>query len=204
MPDHYTYSDSEILKNKLNISDEAQLKRKEDALYSINLKRAYNTAVNAQEINLSTLNTIHEQLFRDLYGWAGKPRRCELSKGGTPFCRHDFIEKEAGRILAELARKNYYNDLPKADYIKKLADLYGDLNLLHPYREGNGRALKILFHAITLKAGYEIDWTNVTKDEHLQAVIDTAHGKNERLEAVFERVLNEEVGLKQETLKTLK
>ena len=191
MTDHYQYSDSEVLRNKLKIKDDSMLKAVEDALYTAFSKKALEEALASKDINLDTYCDIHKTLFSELYEWAGKPRTCHLTKGQTPFCYPQYIEKEAGKAFNNLQKEDYYkSSKDKKEYATKLATLYGDINLLHPFREGNGRSQKLLFQAITAKAGYCIRWEKVSKKEHIDAVIaESNFGDSTKLIEVFEKSL---------------
>lgn len=83
--------------------------------------------------------------FQDLYDWAGQLRTVDISKGSTRFCNVQRIEPEASKLLAKMAMANYFVGLPRNQLIESLADFYNELNVIHPFREGNGRVSRLFF-----------------------------------------------------------
>ena len=83
--------------------------------------------------------------------------------------------------------------MDRANLINACAELFGDLNVVHPFREGNGRAQRILFEHIIVNAGYEISWWPVEPAEWIQANIDTVGCDNEGLVRVFERCVGQAI-----------
>lgn len=110
-------------------------------------------------------------LFSKIYSWAGEIRRIDISKEDTRFCTTARIEPEANKIFNKLAERKYFVELSEEELIEKLAELYGDLNLIHPFREGNGRTQRILFEHIAWNCNYHLDWSVATKDEWVRANI---------------------------------
>ena len=160
------YSDSTVLINKLNIQDESALETAEREI----------TALCAADIefllppyNLSYLRKIHKAIFQDLYAWAGEMRTVDISKGDTRFCTVNRIEPEANKLFVVLNDQNYFQGLAREKLIVVVAELYGDLNMLHPFREGNGRAQRIFFEHLVINAGFEISWQPVTQEQWLKA-----------------------------------
>ena len=180
-PDHYLYSDGKTLKNKLEIHNPEILKRAEDEIATYRQEDALQIALSAHVICLDTYKAIHQCLLSDLYPWAGKTRTCDLAKQSTMFCKPEFIESQAKQIFQNLQENNYYAGLPVTEYADKLACAYGDVNMLHPFREGNGRSQKILFQGIAAKVGYRICWERISKAEHIEAIISEQRGKPQLL-----------------------
>ena len=85
------------------------------------------------------MQDIHRHIFRDIYDWAGELRTVNISKE-NPFCNYIYVEVEAERIFSELRKENYLIGVPKLNICDKLAYYLGEINALHPFREGNGRA----------------------------------------------------------------
>jgi cell filamentation protein len=189
--DSYCYPDSEVLKNRLNIEDDDALSEAEREI----------TELAAEEIefepppyDLATLQRIHQQLFGDIYDWAGDIRTVDVSKGDTRFCTTQRIIPEAKKLFDQLADKGWLEGLSRDALIDEVAELYGELNMVHPFREGNGRALRLLFQFIIVNAGYEISWSAVDEHEWLEANIHSALAADAAgLVAIFDKSIGESI-----------
>ena len=180
----YCYMGTSILKNKLNIRDELILEQAE-----LELSSASSSLIEYKEppYNLCYLQTIHEQLFSDLYEWAGQLRQIDISKGDTRFCTFSRIEIETNKLLNSLQQQNYFQGLELQYLIGELANLYCELNVIHPFREGNGRAQRIFFEHLIAYCGYGIDWSKInSKEQWVQANIEGFHLNLQPLIQIFE------------------
>lgn len=183
--DSYCYPDSDVLKNLLDIEDDEALSEAEREITAL---AAEDIEFESPPYNFTTLQQIHQQLFEDLYNWAGEIRTVDIAKGDTRFCITQRIEPEANKLFSQLEAKNWLADLSRGALIKEVAEFYGELNMVHPFREGNGRAQRLLFEFLIVNAGYEISWEAVTEEEWLEANIRSAVGCDvSGLEAIFER-----------------
>jgi len=185
--DPYCYGDSDVLVNKLNIKDLVILEQAETEITEIS---SSTIDFSPPPYDFSYLQTIHQKLFTDLYEWAGKIRTIGINKGKTMFCRPEYIQQEAEKLFRALANANYFQGVPLSVLIVKIAEFYGDLNIIHPFREGNGRSQRILFEHIIVNCGYKISWANVNKEEWIEANINSVHCDYSVLEAIFSRCIN--------------
>ncbi|MDX1302807.1 putative adenosine monophosphate-protein transferase Fic [Photobacterium sp.] len=179
------YPGSSVLVNKLSIFDEDELALAERDFTKV---RAEHFEPEFDQFNLQYLKKIHYILFQDLYRWAGQIRRVDITKGQTRFCHVHNIEREAERLFAALARDNYLCDLPFDHFIKKIAHYYCELNVIHPFREGNGRVQRIFFEILAINAGYEICWEGINLKEWVDANQAGYFGHLGLLEKLFERI----------------
>ena len=186
--DPYCYKNTDILINNLNIKDNALLELAET---DISLLSSESIDFAPPPYNFTYLKNIHKTLFSDLYLWAGLIRTIGINKGDTMFCRPEYIQREADKIFSLLAQENYFQRLNIEEFIIKMAEFYGDLNIIHPFREGNGRSQRILFEHITVNSGFQISWSSVTKDEWIQANINSVHCDYSLLESIFSRCVSE-------------
>lgn len=184
------YTNSETLTNLLDIQDSALLEEAEREL----------SELAASEIDFSPppydfhyLQYLHGQLFHDIYSWAGQPRQIDISKGTTRFCTFSRITPEANKLFSLLAQNNWFEDLDYDELIAAVAELYGELNVIHPFREGNGRAQRVLFEHIIVNCGYQIGWSGIETDEWVNACIAGYLGDNTFLEAIFRRCIGPEI-----------
>jgi cell filamentation protein len=143
--------------------------------------------------DLTCLKRLHRHLFRDLYDWAGEIRTVDISKGNTRFCNVARIEPEASKVFDVLADRNWLEGFERDGLVASIAEYYGDLNVVHPFREGNGRAQRLLFEQIIVNAGFEIDWWKVEPDEWLQANIDAVVCDYARLAGIFEKCIGSQI-----------
>lgn len=129
-------SEDKVLRNKLGIWDEDSLNEAERMITSYKLAKLY-LDTGAQSFDAEHLKSIHKFLFEDIYPFAGEFRRENISKRIT-FCLVQFIEPELDRTL-----KNAIKMVPKLvdrdTLLRYITELYSDLDMIHPFREGNGR-----------------------------------------------------------------
>ncbi len=166
--DPYTYPDSSILRNKLNISNENELNFAESQLVTLALQ---DIDFQPPPYNFSYLCALHFQLFGDVYDWAGQPRTIAISKQDTRFCQPEFIVREANKLFAQLEQENYLVELSFDAFCLKMAEFYIELNMIHPFREGNGRGQRLLFEHLAIFCGYNLSFKNITKEQWVQANI---------------------------------
>lgn len=170
MIDPYVYPNTEVLKNKFGIRDSERLLEIEKTITlgawqdiregKIKIKKTF---------DYKHLKSLHKELFKDLYDWAGKERTVDISKPGTLFCRAMFIEEEAKRIFNNLKKDNFLKDIKdKSKFSEKLGQLFLDINMLHPFREGNGRSQRLFIGDLAKENGYYLEWTNISKEEMIQ------------------------------------
>jgi len=129
-------------------------------------------------------------LFSSLYEWAGEIRRVGIWKGNTRFCAPERIEKEASKLFDALNRD--FAEKSKRWYFSEAADRlayhYGELNILHPFREGNGRTQRVLFEFIAQDIGYSIRWLE-DSDQWIAANISAYTTNHEALREIFLDIL---------------
>ena len=185
--DRYCYLGTFVLKNKLNIQDENKLENAEREITDLTINKV---KYQAPPYNLRYLQSIHFALFSDLYDWAGHTRDVNISKGGTTFCIFARIVPEIDKLFLQLTRDKWLTGLSKSELCKKLAEYYCEFNMIHPFREGNGRVQRVFFEHLALSTGYELEWSDVTSSEWIGANIDGVNVNYEPMEAIFIRILS--------------
>lgn len=188
--DCYCYPGSDILRNRYGIQDVLKLEALERDLSGA---AASEIEFKLPPYDLACLKRLHRHLFQDLYGWAGEIRTVDISKGDTRFCNVARIEPEANKIFATLADRNWLEGLERDALVESVAEYYGDLNIVHPFREGNGRAQRLLFEHIIINAGFEINWWPVDPEKWRQANIDSVVCDYERMAAIFEKCIGSQI-----------
>ena len=141
--DHSLDPASSVLKNVLGISDAAVLEQAEAALVAT---RSYELSRKPLKgkFDLAHPRPIHRYLFQDIYAWAGRLRTIDISKGGNFFALHAHLASTAGTIFKDIADEKHLAGLRPLDFSLRAAHYLGELNALHPFREGNGRTQREL------------------------------------------------------------
>ena len=170
--DHYIDANSGVLKNKFGITD-AELLGKQEADYAAT--RSYELAQNplSGNFDLTHLKAIHRKLFGDLYVWAGEIRDIDISKGGNFFAHHTHIETAAHLLFKKLADEDYLSTLDAEEFSDRAAYYLGEINALHPFREGNGRVQREFINHLAYRNGWRIDWSHITQAEMIQGSIES-------------------------------
>lgn len=143
--------------------------------------------------DLEELLLIHKQLFKGVYDWAGKTRTVDIKKNADNaefFLIFSKIQDAAQYDFTELADDNYMINLPKDDFVKRLAYHYDQLNYIHPFREGNGRTQRVFWSRVAKDASYEIDWSLIVGDENDEACrLAAEESDRSKLETMFTRII---------------
>lgn len=153
--DHYLDPASGVLRNHLGITDAAQLEQAEAALVAIRSYELLRIPLQGG-FDLAHLQAIHRQLFSDLYEWAGQLRTIDISKGNNRFAHHAHIAGAAATLFKQLAEEKNLAGLDAASFSNRAAYYLGELNALHPFREGNGRAQREFASHLAHVNGYYI------------------------------------------------
>lgn len=136
--DTYCYPDSNVLRNLLGITDYDALVSAEGRLTVMAMIQLDSDPVRGH-FDTDHLRYIHRRIFKDIYDWAGEFRTVEISKG-IPFCYCANIQSQLDSIFTQLHKENLLKDITDRDqYVSRLAYYFGELNAVHPFREGNGR-----------------------------------------------------------------
>lgn len=190
MSDYFTSHD-DVLENKLGISDPKMLKQLEEEIVSYRTAEVF-SSFHVKVFDFECLKEIHRRLFSDLYEFAGKVRVVDMKRGdnAVPFCYVQFIESEQTRVFRKLRLENELVGLERGTFIKKLVWLASELNALHPFRDGNGRAIRCFLVLLAANAGYELDYSRVTKEELIEADISAFCGEMWELEYVYSELIN--------------
>ena len=133
--DPYVYPGTSVLRNRLGIRDAAELDRVERQL----VRERILEVAPAGDFDLRHLKAIHRHLFQDVYEWAGQLRTVEISKGGSQFQFRQYIETGMANIHRRLVQAGFLRGTDQAAFAAEAGRIIGDVNYVHPFREGNGR-----------------------------------------------------------------
>ena len=151
-----------MLENKLGLTSSAELAREEERISKKKAAMLFENHIldNLKSGKFSTLQTIHKYLFDEIYDFAGKLRTVNIAKGNFRFAPLMYIES---------ALKNI-DEMPQSNF-DEIIEKYVEMNIAHPFREGNGRSARIwLDHMLKTEIGKIIDWSKVDKEDYLLAM----------------------------------
>lgn len=186
----YFVETGDVLKNKLGISDAAELEKAEYNITDDKLAEAL-VSLHPSVFDFKCLLDLHKFLFEDIYEFAGKVRTVNISKPDSPvpFCYVDFIPSEADRIFGELAKDKYLVGLELPEFSEKLAYYASEINALHPFREGNGRTARLFLLLMARNAGYLIDYSIASHCAILHADTEAFAGNLQPLRDLYRQIV---------------
>ena len=150
------------LENKLGITDSAQLAREEEKISKAKAKELFESGIldSLHPGTYVTLARIHEFLFDEIYDFAGKMRTVNIAKGNFRFAPLMYLQVSLENI----------DKMPQSSY-DEIIEKYVEMNIAHPFREGNGRSMRIWLDLILKKELHQvIDWSKVDKEDYLLAM----------------------------------
>lgn len=166
----YCYHGSNVLKNKLNIKDSKLLKTAEEEITLIKQMELLKDPIKGNFSKAHLMN-IHKFIFEDVYSFAGKIRREQISKADTMFYPPNLIDGELDKVFAKIKENNMLKETDKEKIFDNLAYVMAELNIIHPFREGNGRSIREFIRLMAKRMGYDLNWGNVDSKELLEASI---------------------------------
>lgn len=165
--------DFAVLKNLEDIRDPAQLDRFERNMVRDRTSQNIPTG----DFDLSHLQAIHKHLFQDVYAWAGEIRKNEISKGGHQFQFRQYIGTGMNDVHSRLQSKDYLRQTTADQFADGASSIIGDINYVHPFRDGNGRTQLIYLRELASQADHKIDLSKLERSSWIEASIQ-AHNSN--------------------------
>ena len=181
-----------MLDNKLGINNSTDLAREEERISKKKAVELFeNNILDILEVGkFSTLQTIHKYLFEDIYDFAGKLRNVNIAKGNFRFAPIIYIEE---------ALKNI-DKMPQSTF-DEIIEKYVEMNVAHPFREGNGRSTRIwLDHILKSEIGKVIDWSKVDKEDYLLAM-ERSPIKDLEIKYLLKNALTDEINSREVYMK---
>jgi cell filamentation protein len=173
-----------ILANKLNITDQIELARAEEKISKQKAKQLFDSGdiFKVEVGSFAGLAFIHAYLFEDIYDFAGKIRDVNIAKGTTAFARVMYLETSLKHIDA----------MPQTNF-DEIIEKYVEMNVAHPFREGNGRATRIWLDLMLKKEIQQVvDWSRVDKEDYLSAM-QRSVAKDLEIKALLKQVLTDQI-----------
>lgn len=156
-----------VLHNKLGLTEAEALREAEREITHAALILLHESPVRAT-YDLAHLRAIHRVIFGDIYAWAGEVRTVAISKG-TMFCLPRFIEPAVAEISGNLRKDDFLRGLARDAFVDRMAYYLGEVNAVHPFREGNGRTQRAFFEQLAADAGYTLDWQRLDTERNITA-----------------------------------
>ena len=172
------------LENKLGITDSAELAREEEMRSKKKAIWLFEEGIldTLDAGSLATLKEIHNILFGEIYEFAGEIRKVNLAKGNFRFAPLMYLEAALANI----------EKMPQSDY-DEIIEKYVEMNIAHPFREGNGRSMRIwLDHMLKKEIGKVVDWRLVDKEDYLLAM-ERSPVKDVEIKVLLKEALTDEV-----------
>lgn len=172
------------LENKLNISDAAELARVEEKLSKTKAHKLFTSGFldTLEAGNFQALADIHQYLFGDIYDFAGKVRKVNIAKGNFRFAPVMYLQ----------AALNHIETMPQST-LDEVIEKYVEMNIAHPFREGNGRSTRIwLDQILKQELKQVIDWSNVDKGDYLLAM-ERSPVKDVEIKALLKQALTDKI-----------
>ena len=154
-----------ILENKLGITDQIELSKMEEKLSKLGAKKLFDSGKLNELVpgTYESLRIIHKYLFDKIYYFAGEMRKENIAKGNFRFAPLIYLD-ESIRNIEKMPQKSF----------DEIIEKYVEMNIAHPFREGNGRSLRIWLDDILKKQlNKAVDWSLIDKEKYLEAMINS-------------------------------
>ena len=186
--DTYCYLDSNVLRNLLGITDHDALVSAEGRLTVMAMIQLDSDPVRGH-FDTDHLRYIHRRIFKDIYDWAGEFRTVEISKG-IPFCYCANIQSQLDSIFTQLHKENLLKDITDRDqYVSRLAYYFGELNAVHPFREGNGRTQRKFIQQLVSESAHSISFERLDPQRMIDAASDSMVCDYRKMESLISDLL---------------
>jgi len=178
-----------VLRNRLGLSAAGELETAEREITHAALIFLKESPV-AASYDLRHLCAIHRRIFGDIYDWAGQLRTVAIAKG-TWFCLPQYIESAAADTFRALHGEGLLRGLPRDAFTERLTYYLGEVNAVHPFREGNGRAQRAFFEQLASDAGFILDWQHLDADRNIAASAAIMHGDPVPMRKMLDELIQE-------------
>ena len=181
-----------VPENKLGLTDSAELAREEERISKKKAVNLFDFAILKllSDGTYKTLAAIHKYLFEDIYDFAGEIRTVNMAKGNFRFAPLIYLQAALGNI----------DKMPQSNF-DEIVEKYVEMNIAHPFREGNGRSTRIwLDHILKNEIGKVIDWSKVDKEDYLLAM-ERSPIKDLEIKVLLKSALTDEINSREVYMK---
>ena len=190
LEDPYSDPATGVLYNKLGLVTAADLEAAEREITHAALILLDESPV-SPSYDLPHLREIHKRIFGDIYEWAGQIRTVAIAKGAV-FCLPQYIDSSAAIIFRELHDEDCLRGLRRDAFVGRLAYYLGEVNALHPFREGNGRAQRVFFGQLARDAGFTLAWQHLDPVRNLEAPAAIMRGDSEPMSEMLDALVRDD------------
>ena len=183
--DPYCYPGSHVLKNRLDIREQAGL----DAFETLITAQRGEEPLPNGRLGLAHYRALHRHLFQDVFRWAGNWRTVRIAKGGSMFCYPEHIDGEMRKLFAGLSEERFLRDLPAPEFARRSAHLLAELNAIHPFREGNGRTQLTYLTVLAARARHPLAWERMQPKAMLAAMVASFKSDETPLAKLIEELI---------------
>jgi cell filamentation protein len=183
--DPYAYLGTSVLRNRLDIRDAGILEAFEVEIYTLRAEEPLPHGA----FDPAHYCRIHHHLFQDVYEWAGQYRTVRTSKGGNAFCYPEHIPAQMDALFRSILGGEAFVQRSRSEFLREAVRFLGELNAIHPFREGNGRAQLAFLGLIGATAGHPFAFERIDRNAFLQAMIESFFGRSEGLTAELGKLL---------------
>lgn len=181
-----------VLENKLGLTDSAELVREEEQISKKKAVNLFDFAILKllSDGTYKTLAAIHKYLFEDIYDFAGEIRTVNMAKGNFRFAPLMYLQSTLENI----------DKMPQSNF-DEIVEKYVEMNIAHPFREGNGRSTRIwLDHILKIEIGKVVDWSKVDKEDYLLAM-ERSPIKDVEIKVLLKGALTDEINSREVYMK---
>ena len=181
-----------VLENKLGLTDSAELAREEEQISKKKAVNLFDFAILKllSDGTYKTLAAIHKYLFEDIYDFAGEIRTVNMAKGNFRFAPLMYLQAALENI----------DKMPQSNF-DEIVEKYVEMNIAHPFREGNGRSTRIwLDHILKTEIGKVVDWSKVDKEDYLLAM-ERSPIKDVEIKMLLKGALTDEINSREVYMK---
>jgi cell filamentation protein len=183
--DPYCYPGTTVLKNLLNIQEQDTLDAFEVEISTLRAEEPLPEG----SFDAAHYCQVHHHLFQDVYEWAGQYRSVRTSKGGNDFCYAEHIPAQMDALFQGLHRGEVFVERSSDLFLQATARFLGELNAIHPFREGNGRSQMAFIGLLGATFGHPFAFERLIRGTFLQAIIDSYFGNREPLLVELRKLL---------------
>ena len=114
------------------------------------------------------LQAKHRYVFQDVFEWTGKFRTVNISKSGDPFAFREYIVPTLNKTFEDLRNERYLSGSDAETFARRAAYYLGEINAIHPFREGNGRTQREFIRQFAARSGLLIEWTRISQEQIIE------------------------------------
>jgi cell filamentation protein len=198
--DPYVYPGTNVLRNLRDIRDPEELSKFEGIATTRRIAELARNPIPGK-FDAQHVQSIHGYIFQDVYAWAGEFRTVNISRSGQfPFAFSHHILHSLSKLGDDLAKERHLANLARSKFASRAAHYLGELNAIHPFRDGNGRTQREFIRALAGRNGYALDWSRISREQMSEASKSSfQQGNNSGLEKILHSALeNERIRAKDE------